>query len=142
MTAQSGYVNGKQTPTYRIWAGMKNRCLNPRNKDFRYYGGRGIAVCKRWMVFSNFLADMGERPAGLTIDRIDGTKGYGPANCRWASRREQRLNKPDVRFTGTPVDRLGITIHAVRARVRRGWPLDVAIAVKRSSRWSPKEKVA
>lgn len=92
MTAETGYVDGKQTSTYRIWAGMKNRCLNPKNKDFKHYGGRGITVCDQWMTFSNFFADMGERPGKLTLDRIDGAKGYEPDNCRWATMKQQRQN--------------------------------------------------
>ena len=78
--------------TFRIWAGMRQRCYNPTNKAFRYYGGRGIQVCARWFEFENFLEDMGLRPAGRSIDRINNDGHYMPSNCRWATTREQRLN--------------------------------------------------
>lgn len=69
--------------TYNSWAMMKSRCTNPKNPKYYMYGGLGITVCGRWMKFENFLTDMGERPPGCSIDRIDGSKGYEPGNCRW-----------------------------------------------------------
>lgn len=81
------------TRTYRSWQSMKGRCLNPRLKEWKYYGGRGIRVCKRWMTFTNFLADMGERPLGKTLDRFPNKNGnYKPSNCRWATPKEQQNN--------------------------------------------------
>ena len=84
---------GRHTPTYRSWYAMIQRCTNPRNHKYRDYGGRGISVCKRWRSFENFLADMGERPAGLTLDRRDNDGSYEPGNCRWATSHEQARNK-------------------------------------------------
>ena len=81
------------TSTYVRWASMKQRCLNPKNPAFKNYGGRGITVCERWLDFSSFLADMGEAPEGLTLDRISNDGGYEPGNCRWATRSEQGRNQ-------------------------------------------------
>lgn len=82
-----------RSPTYRTWADMVKRCTNPRSWAWKYYGGRGITVCARWLDFANFLADMGERPAGLTLDRINNDGNYEPGNGRWATRLEQRHNR-------------------------------------------------
>jgi hypothetical protein len=77
---------------------MRNRCRNPKNPEYDHYGGRGISVCERWDDFRNFLADMGERPAGTTLDRWPNPDGdYEPSNCRWATHREQRLNSDSGR---------------------------------------------
>lgn len=82
-----------RTPTYRTWEGMVARTTNPHRPEWGYYGGRGITLCDRWRSFENFLVDMGERPAGLTLDRIDNNGNYEPGNCRWATWSQQQLNK-------------------------------------------------
>lgn len=83
-----------ETPTFKIWTGMMSRCYVKKNTGYKQYGAKGVTVCERWKTsFINFLNDMGERPAGLSLDRIDGTRGYSPENCRWATRKQQRENQ-------------------------------------------------
>lgn len=79
--------------TYRIWSAMVQRCTNPRHVSWRRYGGRGIAVDRRWLVFDNFVADMGEAPEGLELDRVDNHRGYVAGNCRWVSHAENMKNR-------------------------------------------------
>lgn len=81
------------SPTYRSWSAMMQRCYNKRHTYFQHYGGRGIAVCDDWLNFENFYEDMGERPDGTSLDRIDNSKGYSPTNCRWSTRLEQNRNR-------------------------------------------------
>lgn len=79
--------------TYRSWKSMIQRCTNPNVPRFNRWGGRGIKVCDRWADFENFLADMGERPVGMSLDRINNDGNYEPGNCRWATPTEQRMNQ-------------------------------------------------
>lgn len=82
-----------KSPEYRIWYGMRGRCENPNEFAFRDYGGRGILICERWSQFENFLADMGHRPAGTSIERLDNDLGYEPDNCVWATKHQQSRNR-------------------------------------------------
>lgn len=79
---------------YAAWRSMRDRCANPKNKRFKDYGGRGIEVCQRWLVYENFLADMGRKPhPNMSLDRIDNDGNYEPDNCRWATSVEQNRNR-------------------------------------------------
>ncbi len=100
---RSGYMSQKQathrmtnTPEYRSWRSMLNRCLNPKVSSYPRYGGRGIQVCERWRKFEAFHADMGKRPEGTTVNRIDNDGNYEPGNCDWATTAEQVRNKSKV----------------------------------------------
>lgn len=95
-------------PLYAVWASMKDRCLNPRAKAFPHYGGRGIKVCERWRnSYQAFADDMGDRPHGYSLDRIDNDADYGPGNCRWADRTTQQRNQRRAVY---------VTIEGVRYR--------------------------
>lgn len=84
----------REMPEYRSWQNMKNRCLNKNAQDFGYYQARGITICDRWRnSFMAFYEDMGPRPKGLSLDRIDNNRGYEPGNCRWATVSVQRINR-------------------------------------------------
>jgi hypothetical protein len=127
-----GHVSGgRQSRTYQSWASMKDRCTRPANPKFEHYGGRGIGFCARWHDFAQFLADMGERPAGTSLDRIDVNGNYEPGNCRWATREQQTYNTRQthwVEYGGqkrclTELAReLGLDPAALHARIKRGWP--------------------
>jgi hypothetical protein len=86
----------KNAPEYKIWKSMRRRCINPDRPDYRFYGAKGITVCERWDKFENFFADMGKRPDGLTLDRIDNSGNYTPENCRWATWETQFANRPNL----------------------------------------------
>jgi hypothetical protein len=81
------------SPTYRSWNNMKNRCTNPSNPRWNRYGGRGIAYCREWEDFNKFFEDMGVRPIGKTLDRIDNNLGYSKDNCKWSTPSEQNRNR-------------------------------------------------
>lgn len=117
-----------ETRAYRIWQKMLRRCLKEGDKDFHKYGARGITVCEEWKNFEGFIADMGQPPEGTSIDRIDGTKGYEPGNCRWATIFEQNRNRRNVLiitvgdFSGTIQDwsaRTGMPTGTIHNRIKR-----------------------
>ncbi len=115
---------------------MIQRTTNPRTKQFKDYGGRGITVCSEWQEFSAFLADMGERPRGLLLDRTDNDKGYSKGNCRWATRAQQQTNQRRTRWlTVDGVTKpLAVLAHEaglyptlVRNRIAKGWSPERAL---------------
>lgn len=128
---------GKRTTTYRRWQAIKNRCFNPGDKNYRHYGGRGITLCERWLSYVNFLADMGEAPRGMWLDRIDNGKGYEPGNCKWVTPTQQLRNTRRnhiVEFNGMRkclsewAEYLGVDFRAIHARVQAyGWPIERAL---------------
>ena len=117
------------TPVYRIWNAMIQRCHNAKDKNYFRYGGRGITVCEEWKSdFRHFLRDMGERPEGLCIDRIDNDKGYSQDNCEWVSQSDQMQNTRKTNRYYTDFGeitmtqwarKLGVTKDAIRGRLRR-----------------------
>jgi hypothetical protein len=152
MSIRHGHCSGgKLTNIYSRWQGMLGRCECPSRKDYEHYGAKGIAVCERWHTFENFLADMGEAPEGMSLDRIDGTKGYSPDNCRWATLKEQNDNRVIERqfitHDGKTLSRrgwaaeLGIGLSALRARISKGWPVVGLLPVNKGSR-NPSAKLS
>jgi hypothetical protein len=132
------------TPTYRTWANMLTRCRNPKDKQYHRYGGRGIKVCERWESFSSFLADMGMRPDGKSLDRIDNEGNYEPGNCRWATVKQQsrnRTNTPRILFNGKMISTAelaelhGLPRRRILARIKRGLSVEEAIVPQKLGRW-------
>jgi hypothetical protein len=128
-----------RTRLYRVWCAMLGRCRNANDPAYLHYGGRGITVCDRWQGehgFENFLADMGPKPTPKhTLDRTDNDRGYGPDNCRWATRIEQNRNRRDnhlVCYRGQTLplsqwaEKLGVNARMVGERLRRGWTAERA----------------
>jgi hypothetical protein len=125
------------TNVYGVWQQIHQRCGNPRAPSFENYGGRGIKVCERWKSFENFVADMGIRPDGYSIDRINNDGDYEPSNCRWATTAQQLNNKRNSRVLELNGERktiaewsekFGIDWHTIRSRVDRyGWTIERAL---------------
>ncbi len=104
-----GHAGKIKTPTYSSWKSMHDRCKKPHHKAYADYGGRGITICERWQKFENFLADMGERPNGTSLDRFPNNDGnYEPGNCRWADKYQQANNRRTTKLIQRGDERLSI----------------------------------
>jgi hypothetical protein len=142
-----------RTRIYKLWVTMKGRCETPTYAAYRDYGGRGIAVCQRWSEsFENFYADMGDRPEGCSLDRIDNDGPYSPENCRWATLKEQGCNKRNNRvvtcFGESKIladwrddPRCAVNFYTIRTRLSRGWPDEKALTTpahwRGQENWAP-----
>lgn len=134
MLIHGHYKNNKYTPTYKTWLSMKQRCNNPHAPNYALYGGRGIKICKEWNDnFIAFLSDMGERPKGTSLDRINSNGDYCKENCRWATPKEQSMNLRTtyiIEYNGEVdsvhgwSERLGVSYSVIKYNHKHGLPLD------------------
>ncbi len=124
---------------YRIWRHMHSRCYNKKVESYKWYGAKGIRVCKRWHDFKNFLADMGTHPTATSIDRLDGTKGYFKINCKWSTHGEQAANRSDTAWHTmdgkkkalvTWSKEYGVPQGLLWWRLNSGWPIKEALNIK------------
>ena len=139
-----------KSKTYGTWTSMKDRCTNSSKKAFKYYGGRGISYCKEWEDFKNFLSDMGEKPDGTSLDRINNNLGYSRDNCRWSTPKEQLRNTritTYLKFRGVKksvpewAEEMGMSPVTLKGRINRGWsvkealtrPVNKLVSTKRKS---------
>jgi len=140
MTSKASYIHGmSHKQIHNIWCSIKQRCNNVKNSSYHNYGGRGITICDEWLDFDRFYSDMGECPAGMTIDRIDNDKGYFKENCHWATRKEQannRRNGKKIEFNGVEKtqaeweDFLSLPRGIIWGRLNRGWSIERALTTK------------
>ncbi len=137
-----------QTSLYGRWMAMKDRCRNPNSPEYHNYGGRGISVCERWMSFENFLADLGNPPDGMSLDRIDNDGNYSPENCRWVDKKSQARNRRTNIFVTINGERMilkdavkkysNLNYFCVLNRIKLGWPPSRAIfepKIPSNKRW-------
>jgi len=139
-----GHCSRNKTKTYRSWRSMMARCYNTKHPHYKNYGGRGILVCIKWFRFEGFLDDMGERPNGMTLDRIEDAKIYCKSTCRWATYKQQGRNRRNNRMLkyGNQIHCLtewaeitGIKKTTLRERLSRGWSVEksLTLPVERSA---------
>ncbi len=133
-----------QKSCLRSWKAMNSRCRNEKNVEYRNYGGRGIKICKRWNSFWKFYEDMGDRPKGTSLDRINNNGNYEPNNCRWATPLEQSRNTRKIRFVewegskvplGELCERLGLRKGTVGKRLDKGYSLEEAVRPEDYGTW-------
>lgn len=134
----ASWVNGRATAEYNAWTSMKWRCGNPHAQQYPNYGGRGITVCSEWLdSFERFLADMGLRPTpGHSLERVDNNAGYSATNCKWATKKEQSVNRRTTHFVvvdgrrmplSQAFDLAEVSRATVNRRLSRGWPIEKAM---------------
>ncbi len=136
---------GQRSPEYSVWAKMRRRCSSKTDDRYADYGGRGIVVCARWQdSFENFYEDMGPRPNGTQLDRIDNDGNYEPGNCRWATRKVQQNNMRANRvleFDGKRktmsewAGHIGVPYSLIQSRIQRGWPVGEALTSPNRKGW-------
>ena len=136
------------TRAYSAWAAMKSRCLNPKTKPYKDYGGRGIKVCDSWLRFENFYADMGDAPDGMSLDRKDNESGYSLENCRWVSMEVQNNNRRNnhiLTFKGKSqslalwAKKYGISPISLKSRINRGWDVEKSLLTPIDKRYSSRK---
>lgn len=138
---------GQTTPTYHSWASMIQRCTNVKFPSYQFYGAKGITVDHSWREFQSFLFDMGERPMGTTLDRIDNTKGYFPGNCKWSTPKQQANNTKrnkliefngEIRTLADWSDLTGLSRSTISQRLKTGWSVEDALnlKVRERTRWN------
>lgn len=137
-------VPQRDVPGFTSWSSMMARCYNKNHEHYKQYGGRGIKVCRRWHWFKNFFADLGPRPDGLSLERVNVNGNYEPSNCKWATHKEQmrntRRNKHyeldgEKKTLGEWAKKYGIDYHTVFARIKYGWELREALTTSIYGRW-------
>lgn len=133
-------LNKKWSKTYSTWYSMLQRCRNINSTKYSQYGAKGITVCGSWSEFENFLKDMGNRPEGKTIDRIDNSKGYYKENCRWATPAEQAQNTSQTRFVtylgethclSEWARKLKLNVSCLYYRLKNNWPIEKVLSTTR-----------
>ncbi len=129
-STKHGHATQGISPTYHSWSSMVARCTNPNNARYASYMGRGITVDPRWLEFETFLADMGEKPDGTSLGRIDNNKGYYPKNCRWETQKQQQRNRRNNRILELDgvsrtvaewAEHLGVPVQRLHNRLHYGW---------------------
>lgn len=134
-------ARGRRPASYGSWRDMRGRCNNPGHRQYKDYGGRGVSVCERWDDYAVFISDMGEPAPGLTIERIDVNGHYEPSNCRWATKKEQALNKRtsvrlqhggELKTVAEWAAATGLASACIRGRLKLGWPVALALTLPAS----------
>lgn len=138
-------THGKsRTLTYKVWQGIHQRCENPQDIHYRSYGARGIKVCDSWKSFENFYRDMGDKPEGYSIGRIDNDRDYEPKNCRWETTKQQAQNRNNTRnitYKGKTqslalwATELGINYTTLDERIKNGWSVERAFTTRTRKYW-------